>query len=49
MTDTARKRADFHALHQDGFFLLPNAWDAGSAVRLAKKGFRAIASTSAGD
>ncbi len=48
MTDTARKRADFRALHQDGFFLLPNAWDAGSAVRLAKKGFRAIASTSAG-
>ena len=39
MTDTARKRADFRALHQDGFFLLPNAWDAGSAVRLAGNAF----------
>ena len=48
MTDTARKRADFRALHQDGFFLLPNAWDAGSAVRLAKKGFAIITGGSAG-
>lgn len=42
------KRAAFRRLHEDGFFMLPNAWDEGSAVRLAKRGFRAIASTSAG-
>ncbi|MEF2554568.1 isocitrate lyase/phosphoenolpyruvate mutase family protein [Aurantimonas sp. A2-1-M11] len=35
-------------MHESGFFLLPNAWDAGSAVRLTKLGFRAIASTSSG-
>ena len=42
------KRMQFRALHREGFFVLPNAWDAGSAVRLARLGFRAIASTSAG-
>jgi 2-methylisocitrate lyase-like PEP mutase family enzyme len=42
------KRAAFRALHESGFFILPNAWDAGSAVRLAGLGFKAIASTSAG-
>ncbi|MDO6413079.1 isocitrate lyase/phosphoenolpyruvate mutase family protein [Sphingomonas sp. BIUV-7] len=44
----AEKRATFRRLHDSGFFLIPNAWDAGSAVRLTKLGFRAIASTSAG-
>ncbi|MBI1683760.1 isocitrate lyase/PEP mutase family protein [Caulobacter hibisci] len=42
------RRAAFRALHQDGFFVLPNPWDAGSAVRLQKLGFKALASTSAG-
>ena len=42
------KRIAFRQVHDTGFFLLPNAWDAGSAVRLTKAGFRAIASTSAG-
>jgi 2-methylisocitrate lyase-like PEP mutase family enzyme len=42
------KRAAFRRMHDSGFFLLPNAWDAGSAVRLAALGFQAIASTSAG-
>ena len=42
------RRAAFRALHQSGCFVLPNPWDGGSAVRLAKLGFRAIASTSAG-
>lgn len=42
------KRAAFRQLHDEGFFLLPNAWDAGSAIRLTRAGFRAIASTSAG-
>jgi 2-methylisocitrate lyase-like PEP mutase family enzyme len=47
-TTTADKRATFRRMHDGGFFILPNAWDAGSAVRLAEAGFRAIASTSAG-
>jgi 2-methylisocitrate lyase-like PEP mutase family enzyme len=48
MTGTAEKRAAFRALHDDGFFIIPNAWDGGSVRRLAALGFRAIASTSAG-
>ncbi|KQP40867.1 2-methylisocitrate lyase [Methylobacterium sp. Leaf104] len=48
MASTAEKRSAFRGLHDSGFFLLPNAWDAGSAVRLATLGFKAIASTSAG-
>jgi 2-methylisocitrate lyase-like PEP mutase family enzyme len=46
--DIAAKRAAFHALHREGFFILPNPWDVGSAVRLAARGFKALASTSAG-
>lgn len=48
MPTISEKRASFRALHEDGFFLMPNAWDVGSAVRLEALGFRAIASTSAG-
>jgi 2-methylisocitrate lyase-like PEP mutase family enzyme len=48
MPTIADKRATFRTLHESGFFIVPNAWDAGSAVRLAKLGFKAIASTSAG-
>lgn len=48
MPTTAEKRASFRALHRQGFFILPNAWDGGSARRLTSLGFRAIASTSAG-
>ncbi|WP_442680165.1 isocitrate lyase/PEP mutase family protein [Sphingomonas sp. ASY06-1R] len=48
MATIADKRAGFRRLHQDGFFIIPNAWDAGSAARLTALGFRAIASTSAG-
>lgn len=44
----ADKRIAFRQMHDSGFFLLPNAWDAGSAVRLTNAGFRAVASTSAG-
>lgn len=44
----AARRAAFRALHQDGFFVLPNPWDAGGASRLRKLGFKALASTSAG-
>lgn len=44
----AEKRTAFRRMHESGFFLLPNAWDAGSALRLTNAGFRAIASTSSG-
>lgn len=38
----------FAELHECGFFVLPNAFDAGSAKRLAEAGFPAIATTSHG-
>jgi 2-methylisocitrate lyase-like PEP mutase family enzyme len=39
----------FKALHQASpGFIMPNAWDAGSAILLAQEGFKAIATTSAG-
>ncbi len=44
----ADKRAAFRALHQAGCFVLPNPWDAGSAVMLESLGFKALDSTSAG-
>jgi 2-methylisocitrate lyase-like PEP mutase family enzyme len=40
--------AEFRALHASGCFLLPNPWDAGSAVFLHRLGCRALASTSSG-
>jgi len=43
------KRADaFRKLHQSGCFVMPNPWDAGSAWMLARLGFPAVATTSAG-
>jgi 2-methylisocitrate lyase-like PEP mutase family enzyme len=42
------KAQRFRALHEDGVFLLPNPWDAGSAKVLAALGFPALASTSSG-
>ncbi|MFC4297577.1 oxaloacetate decarboxylase [Castellaniella hirudinis] len=44
----AQKRAAFRALHQQGCFVLPNPWDAGSARYLEALGFQALASTSSG-
>jgi 2-methylisocitrate lyase-like PEP mutase family enzyme len=38
----------FRALHESGCFVLPNPWDAGSAIVLATLGFKALATTSAG-
>jgi 2-methylisocitrate lyase-like PEP mutase family enzyme len=38
----------FRALHESGCFVLPNPWDAGTAVYLQHLGFEAIATTSAG-
>jgi 2-methylisocitrate lyase-like PEP mutase family enzyme len=45
---TAEKRAAFRALHEQGCFLLPNPWDAGSARYLQGLGFKALATTSSG-
>ncbi len=42
------RRALFRSLHGEGCFALPNPWDGGSALRMAKAGFKALASTSAG-
>lgn len=47
MTADARCR-EFHRLHQSGCFLMPNPWDRGSARLLARLGFPAVATTSAG-
>ncbi|HJT67285.1 MAG TPA: isocitrate lyase/phosphoenolpyruvate mutase family protein [Pyrinomonadaceae bacterium] len=38
----------FRKLHESGCFVLPNPWDAGSAVYLHHLGFKALASTSSG-
>jgi len=45
---TAQKREAFRRLHEDGCFVLPNPWDAGSARYLQGLGFKALASTSSG-
>lgn len=39
---------EFHRLHETGTFVMPNPWDAGSAVALQQLGFPALASTSSG-
>ena len=41
-------RERFRAMHDDGLFVMPNAWDIGSARLLASIGFEAIATTSSG-
>ena len=38
----------FRRLHSAGCFVMPNPWDAGSAVALEQMGFKALATTSAG-
>ena len=40
--------AAFHALHEQGCFILPNPWDVGSARFLQSLGFKALATTSSG-
>jgi 2-methylisocitrate lyase-like PEP mutase family enzyme len=44
----AARRAAFRKLHESGCFMLPNPYDAGTAVYLKYLGFRALASTSSG-
>ena len=48
MTSSQLEKSNrFRALHQDpGFFLIANAWDAGSARVLAGLGFQALATSS---
>jgi 2-methylisocitrate lyase-like PEP mutase family enzyme len=46
MNQAERARA-FHALHQDGLLILPNAWDAGSARVIEEAGAKAMATSSA--
>jgi 2-methylisocitrate lyase-like PEP mutase family enzyme len=49
VTHTQHARAAaLRALHREGTFVLPNAWDAGSAVMVAAAGAQAVATTSAG-
>ncbi|MFJ2830425.1 isocitrate lyase/phosphoenolpyruvate mutase family protein [Streptomyces sp. NPDC087263] len=49
MDSSRRERAEkFVELHRQGCFLLPNAWDVGSARVLESAGFPALATTSAG-
>ena len=38
----------FRQLHAAGCFVIPNPWDAGSALALEQLGFKALATTSAG-
>lgn len=40
--------AEFHRLHSEGCFVMPNPWDPGSARALEQLGFPALATTSAG-
>ena len=48
MTSSNDRIAAFQRLHASGCFVMPNPWDAGSAVVLEKMGFKALATTSAG-
>ncbi|MGB4137266.1 MAG: isocitrate lyase/phosphoenolpyruvate mutase family protein, partial [Microbacterium sp.] len=47
-THRGERAAAFLALHRGPGFVIPNAWDAGSARILEQLGFPAIATTSAG-
>lgn len=49
MTNQHETAASFKALHEASTpFIIPNPWDAGSAKYLAARGFKALATTSAG-
>lgn len=47
-TVTHAKIDAFRRLHESGCFVMPNAWDVGSAKLLASLGFPALATTSSG-
>jgi 2-methylisocitrate lyase-like PEP mutase family enzyme len=48
MHSGASSAETFHALHRSGCFVMPNAWDVGSARYLEQLGFRALGTTSSG-
>jgi 2-methylisocitrate lyase-like PEP mutase family enzyme len=49
MLTQSEKGRVFRALHErEGAFIIPNPWDAGSALLLTRLGFEALATTSAG-
>jgi 2-methylisocitrate lyase-like PEP mutase family enzyme len=48
MASQIEKARRFARLHEEGMLILPNAWDAGSAVIIASAGAAAIATTSGG-
>ena len=48
MISQPEKARAFFALHQAATFIMPNAWDAGSAKILASHGFKALGTTSGG-
>jgi 2-methylisocitrate lyase-like PEP mutase family enzyme len=49
MASNFQRAQQFHDMHsRSGCFLMPNAWDAGSARMLAAAGCKALATTSAG-
>jgi 2-methylisocitrate lyase-like PEP mutase family enzyme len=48
MTSQSEKVEVFHGLHAEGCFVIPNPWDAGTAVALEQMGFKALATTSSG-
>src|SRR5918992_1875326 len=49
MSETQRVAVEvFRTLHAEGCFVLPNPWDAGTAIYLRHLGFKALATTSAG-
>jgi 2-methylisocitrate lyase-like PEP mutase family enzyme len=48
MMPTPDRYTTFRQLHESGCFVIPNPWDAGSAMVLARLGFPALATTSSG-
>ena len=46
--DYTARRTAFRKLHENGCFVIPNPWDAGSARYLQHLGFKALATTSGG-
>ena len=48
MPSITDRRRDYHRLHENGTFVIPNPWDIGTARYLQHQGFKAIATTSAG-
>lgn len=46
--DVPELRSHFASLHESGMFVMPNAWDVGSAKLFQSLGFQAIATTSSG-